>query len=94
MESNMAPGAENDPRSGCDDDMVDCPHCEDGYEDIVCGSCSGSGEGMWDGSTCRTCKGRGEGRYECQTCDGAGDIYMSHYDDIKELEKEEDQANE
>ena len=38
--SNMAPGAEHDTRSGCDDDMIvckfckgdddQCPHCEDG----------------------------------------------------------------
>lgn len=23
----MAPGAEHDPRSGCDDDTIDCPEC-------------------------------------------------------------------
>jgi DnaJ-class molecular chaperone len=30
---------------------------DDDYED--CSWCSGSGEGMWDGSTCRKCNGTG-----------------------------------
>ncbi len=30
---------------------------DDDYED--CSWCSGSGEGMWDGSTCRHCHGTG-----------------------------------
>ena len=29
------------------------------YEEDICPSCSGSGEGMTEGSTCRRCKGRG-----------------------------------
>lgn len=29
------------------------------YEEGYCASCSGSGEGMWDGSTCHACKGTG-----------------------------------
>jgi DnaJ-class molecular chaperone len=30
------------------------------YDDeYICPACSGSGEGMWDGSTCRKCKGTG-----------------------------------
>lgn len=28
-------------------------------EDDICSGCSGSGEGMYDGSTCYKCKGRG-----------------------------------
>jgi DnaJ-class molecular chaperone len=28
-------------------------------EDEICSACSGSGEGMWDGSTCYKCRGRG-----------------------------------
>jgi DnaJ-class molecular chaperone len=32
---------------------------DDFYEDNLCTSCNGSGEGMWDGSTCSTCKGKG-----------------------------------
>jgi hypothetical protein len=30
------------------------------YETSACPSCSGSGEGMYDGSTCHSCGGRGE----------------------------------
>lgn len=29
------------------------------YEDEVCSYCSGSGEGMYDGSCCSKCKGCG-----------------------------------
>jgi len=29
-------------------------------EGRICGSCNGSGEGMYDGSTCRSCGGSGE----------------------------------
>lgn len=32
---------------------------EDDDEDEICGACSGSGEGMYDGSTCYRCKGSG-----------------------------------
>jgi hypothetical protein len=33
----------------------------------LCGSCNGSGEGMYDGSTCHTCGGSGEERdYEAE----------------------------
>ena len=33
------------------------------YEESCCASCSGSGEGMWDGSTCHACKGTGSQMY-------------------------------
>ena len=35
---------------------------EDGpeMESVICGNCSGSGEGMYDGSTCSTCNSSGE----------------------------------
>ncbi len=33
------------------------------YEESCCASCSGSGEGMWDGSTCTVCKGTGSQMY-------------------------------
>jgi hypothetical protein len=33
--------------------------CEE-EEDEICGSCNGSGEGRYDGSTCYSCKGSGE----------------------------------
>jgi len=29
------------------------------FEEDICPVCSGSGEGMIEGSTCRNCKGRG-----------------------------------
>lgn len=32
---------------------------EDDIEDDICSACSGSGEGMYDGSTCYRCKGCG-----------------------------------
>jgi len=35
---------------------VEDPDCEPG----ICPACSGSGEGMHEGTTCRACKGRGE----------------------------------
>jgi DnaJ-class molecular chaperone len=30
------------------------------YEQVYCSHCSGSGEGMYDGSTCWACHGKGE----------------------------------
>jgi hypothetical protein len=33
--------------------------CEDHTNPGICGSCNGSGEGMYDGSTCHMCKGSG-----------------------------------
>lgn len=63
MESNMAPGAENDPRSGCDDDTIDCPECLGATE-------------------------------YCHYCNGDGVVSEQEYKGIKELEKEESQANE
>ena len=37
----MAPGADNDPRSGCDDDTIDCIECLGNTVD--CHYCNGSG---------------------------------------------------
>jgi RecJ-like exonuclease len=38
-------------------------------EENLCGSCSGSGEGRFDGSTCSTCGGSGMIYYgECEYC--------------------------
>jgi RecJ-like exonuclease len=33
---------------------------EQTHEQVYCGACSGSGEGMYDGTTCMTCRGKGE----------------------------------
>ncbi len=38
-------------------------HCRDHMEEVTCASCSGSGEGRWDGSTCHACKGSGSQMY-------------------------------
>lgn len=32
---------------------------EDSLEGNICGQCSGSGEGQYDGTTCWHCKGKG-----------------------------------
>lgn len=42
------------------------------YEEGACSSCSGSGEGMYDGSTCHACKGSGSQMYpvEVETTEG------------------------
>lgn len=31
----------------------------DEQEDVVCGTCNGSGEGMYDGTRCHHCRGGG-----------------------------------
>lgn len=50
---------------------IDCPDClGDGYHETYCPLCSGSGEGMADGTTCHTCRGSGGGAVECETCQG------------------------
>lgn len=41
-----------------DDGASDCLEHEDDAPGI-CSNCSGSGEGMFDGSVCYVCKGRG-----------------------------------
>ena len=63
MESNMAPGTENDTRSGIFDDAIFCPECEKVGTD-------------------------------CHYCDGERIVSQREYDAIKELEKEENLANE
>jgi len=40
-----------------EEDFDEALEIDDDYED--CSWCSGSGEGMWDGSTCRHCHGSG-----------------------------------
>ena len=36
---------------------VECEECDGlGWVSGLCSACSGSGEGMWDGSTCRACR--------------------------------------
>jgi DnaJ-class molecular chaperone len=41
----------------CEED--DDQPLDDEYEDEICSACSGSGEGMYDGSTCYKCHGSG-----------------------------------
>lgn len=46
-----------------------CENCEgERFVSDICGHCSGSGEGMYDGSTCRLCRGTGEVVVECEEC--------------------------
>jgi hypothetical protein len=47
------------------DDNDTCETCE-GERTLICGVCSGSGEGPADGTTCRTCGGGGE--VLCEAC--------------------------
>ena len=42
-----------------DDENEDMDEYDDNDEPDICGSCNGSGEGMYDGSTCSTCRGKG-----------------------------------
>lgn len=41
------------------------------FVDVICGNCSGSGEGMYEGSRCYACRGRGE--YRCEVEDEVED---------------------
>jgi DnaJ-class molecular chaperone len=38
---------------------IECVMEDEIEEDEICSWCSGSGEGMYDGSTCQKCKGSG-----------------------------------
>lgn len=40
------------------------------WEEGTCASCSGSGEGMYDGSTCHACKGSGSQMYPVEVNEG------------------------
>ncbi len=51
--------------------MIPCPDC-DGAGELICGGCSGSGEGFSEGSTCRLC--HGGGAMPCETCNGDGEV--------------------
>jgi len=42
-------------------------HCRDHMEEGHCSACSGSGEGMLDGSTCHACKGTGSQWYPVES---------------------------
>lgn len=51
------------PHGDCSDRAQCTEHCGDLHqeddEDEICSGCSGSGEGMYDGSTCYKCHGSG-----------------------------------
>ena len=48
-----------------------CGECDNtGFTDELCRNCSGSGEGMYDGSTCSACRGSGNSKEECTECKG------------------------
>ncbi len=56
--------------------MLRCETCGgEGTVDIMCSTCNGSGEGMYDGSRCYTCRGVGGWVDQtCPACDGEGAI--------------------
>lgn len=51
-----------------------CPKCEDGFSDVLCNFCNGSGEGRADGSHCYRCRGVGTVPEQCEYCEGTGEI--------------------
>ncbi len=44
------------------------------WEEGTCASCSGSGEGMHDGSTCHACKGSGSQLYPVYAADPCDEL--------------------
>ncbi len=44
------------------------------YEEGACASCSGSGEGMYDGQTCHACKGSGSQLYPVYAADPCDEL--------------------
>jgi len=59
----------------------ECEVCEGlGYEDNICLSCSGSGEGCACGTTCRSCHGSGSEKVECENCNGTGEVFCEDDD--------------
>jgi len=52
-----------------------CPACEgEGGEESYCVHCSGSGEGMHDGTRCSACRGSGMEYEKCELCDGEAQV--------------------
>ena len=70
------------PGEDCPSD--DCPSHDD-ESDAICGTCNGSGEGMYDGSTCSRCGGSGEVSYisEKDMEEGAADHYWQMKQDME-----------
>ena len=86
MESNMAPGSENDPRSGCDSDEMECPECNgDGFTSEHDSPDTHGGDGE-----CLTCPIQ----VQCHYCKASGVVSEREHAGIKELEREDEQANE
>lgn len=57
--------------------MIECELCGDiGFTIEICPTCSGSGEGLYDGSRCFECKGKGEITIVCD-CGAGKDFEMS-----------------
>jgi hypothetical protein len=65
------------------EDKEYCENCNDeGWTSEICPSCSGSGEGLYDGSRCFNCKGSG---VETIICDcNTGKDFEQFMDSIKE----------
>ena len=96
-ESNMAPGAEHDHRSGCDDEeQVECPDC-DGKgklnKSVCCDALIKWADIAARKFICEKCSGHCD-KVECETCEGTGEIDLRQFKAIKAEEKEDSQANE
>ena len=85
------PTADDDNRSGVDDDFdVDCPHC-DGEGHFSWSDCCETAI-KW-GDICTKCLEHCS-QPECETCDGLGEITLGEYKTIKEQEQADSEANE
>jgi len=48
----------------------ECTNCDDGICNEICGTCCGSGEGHYSGSTCQSCEGSGNEIEYCSCARG------------------------
>ncbi len=88
--SFSTPTADDDNKSGVNDDTIDCPDCE------------GEGHFSWSeccetaikwGDICTRCLEHCS-QPECETCEGTGEVSKQLYDEIKLEEREDILANE
>lgn len=59
-----------------------CTRCGgEGSVNLICLTCNGSGEGMYDGTICRDCGKSGRVREICPVCDGTGEMWEEDRDE-------------
>ena len=73
------PTADDDNRSGVNDDLRDCPDC-DGEGEFELSECCGAT--ISHSGLCFECHDHTEGA-ECETCEGTGEVSKQVYDSIK-----------